>query len=76
MREIEERAFGKAGEWTEPNDQRLFQRPNQWDDGLYGCRTEYREFTFIAVLREAREKKTSMREICRRRNLTWEALII
>lgn len=61
--------------FTEPNDPRLDERPSAFD-GPYLDHPEYRENTYISVKREAMAEGTSMHEICRRKNLIYEALII
>ena len=61
-------------EWTEPFDPRFDKHPSVFD-GQYKGHEEYKEFTFIAVKREADALGTSMHEICRRRGLAYEYLL-
>ena len=67
--------IGARHEFTEPFDPRFEEHPSTFDGPHLG-HPEYKENTFISVRREAQREKTSMREICRRKNLVWEALII
>lgn len=64
----------KAG-FTKPNDPRFDEHPSAFD-GPYLDHPEYRENTYISVKREAMAEGTSMHEICRRKGLIYEALII
>lgn len=64
----------KAG-FTEPNDPRFDEHPSAFD-GPYLDHPEYKANTYISVKREAEAEGTSMHEICRRKNLIYEALII
>ncbi len=61
-------------EWTEPFDPRFDKHPSVFD-GTYKGHEEYKEFTFIAVKREADALGTSMHELCRRRGLVYEYLL-
>lgn len=61
--------------FTEPNDPRFDERPSAFD-GPYLDHPEYRENTYISVKREADAEGTSMHEICRRKGLIYDALII
>lgn len=61
--------------FTEPNDPRFDERPSAFD-GPYLDHPEYKANTYISVKREAEAEGTSMHEICRRKNLIYEALII
>ena len=61
-------------EWTEPFCPRFENHPSVFD-GPYKGHEEYKEFTFIAVKREADALGTSMHEICRRRGLLYEYLL-
>lgn len=61
--------------FTEPNDPRFDERPSVFD-GPYLDHPEYKANTYISVKREAMAEGTSMHEICRRKNLIYDALII
>lgn len=60
--------------FTEPNDPRFDEHPSVFD-GPYLDHPEYKANTYISVKREADAEGTSMHEICRRKNLIYEALI-
>ena len=64
----------KAKTFTEPNDPRFDEHPSVFD-GPYLDHPEYKANTYISVKREADAEGTSMHEICRRKNLIYEALI-
>lgn len=61
--------------FTEPNDPRFDEHPSVFD-GPYLDHPEYKANTYISVKREAASEGTSMHEICRRKGLIYEALII
>lgn len=61
--------------FTEPNDPRFDEHPSVFD-GPYLDHPEYKANTYISVKREAMAEGTSMHEICRRKDLIYEALII
>lgn len=60
--------------WSEPYDPKWNEHPSVFD-GPYLGHEEYRVNTYISVKREADAEGTSMHEICRRKNLIYEALI-
>lgn len=61
--------------FTEPNDPRFDEHPSVFD-GPYLDHPEYKANTYISVKREADAEGTSMHEMCRRKDLIYEALII
>lgn len=61
-------------EWTEPNDPR-FEAKNSIFTGPYSGLDKYKSNTYISVKREAEAERTSMHEICRRKDLRYECLI-